>query len=191
MSYLWSFQSFDAERLVSLFADPQGAALARLLEVVESDVDDPQDVEAATSLARRFVAAGLSYEGLDRRESRAADDMVALIFSPEGFAEDLGVAYLSDEGMHPSDIEELIARNPLVAVLPALVRGRRAGQEESTQCEYCVLSPAEVASAIEEVGRAIDSPSPWSTEWAPTNARDFLLQPLIAAGDRWVYAQLG
>ena len=191
MSYLWSFQSFDAEKLVSLFSDPDGPAMSRLLDLVQSEISGFRDAEAATSVARAFVASGLSYDDLSERQARDADDLIVLIFSPEGFAEDLDVAYLSDEGFHPADVKELLARNPTAAVLPALVRGRRAGQDQPMECEYCFLSPGEVASVIDEVRAAIDAPAPWSEEWARANAEGNLLQPLASAGDRWVLGQLG
>ena len=108
MSYLWSFQSFDADRLTSLFADPDGPALAQLIDLIGSDLAGFDDAIEAASTARAFIASGLSYDSLNIQQSRDADEIVSLDLLAEGLADDLGVAYLSDDGIHPSDVEEVL-----------------------------------------------------------------------------------
>jgi hypothetical protein len=194
MSYLWSFQSFDAMKLSALFANERGPAADRLRTLVRSDSDEFgfDDPDEAAAVADALLASGFSYEGLDRRQARVADEVVALLFLPEGFAPELDVVNLSEEGVHHGDLRELIARNPDARMLQMLVRsGRRAGQDEPVQCEYCILDPTEVASLIDEVRTAIAQPIQWSDEWRKSNSEDFLLSPLLAAGDRWVFGSLG
>jgi len=128
MSYLWSFATFDANRLLALFADPSGAATARLVELTAWEGAGFDDPVHAADVAARFAGSGLSYEGLDARDARVADQLVMVMFSPEGFEPDLAVEYLSAEGVHPLEINELLARVPDARLLPVLILGRRAGQ---------------------------------------------------------------
>ena len=192
MSYLWTFHSFDAERLSALFADPLGQAVGRLRELVRSPEAGFRDPDTADLVVEALVASGLSYENLDQRQARVADEIIGLIFSPEGFAADLDMVSLSDEGVHHGELKELMQRNPQATLLTILVRsGRRAGQDQPVQCEYCILEPSEVSAMIDEVQTAIAQPVEWSDEWRLANTQEFLLAPLAAASSRWVYGHLG
>jgi len=192
VSYLWSFSTFNADRLVALFSDPGGEATARLVELTGWDGAGFDDAGFAASVAASFVASGLSYEGLDSRTTGVADAVVMLIFSPEGFERELEEEHLSDEGVHPLEIKELLSRAPDARVLPVLVSGRRAGQEEPSRCEYCILSPDEVAGLLDEIETALAADRPWPTEDGRKTVEAYLRPPLQVAHaeGRWVYAQL-
>lgn len=192
MSYLWSFHSFNADRLLTLFADPQGEPTARLLDLTRWDGAGFDDPENAATVASAFVGSGLSYEGLDAEATQVADQVVMLIFSPEGFENDLEVEHISPDGVHPSVIEELLGRTERARVLPMLVSGRRAGQDAPSGCEYCVLSPAEVSALLDEVDEGVSVPRPWLIEYASDVVEEDLRQPLRLASEtgRWVYCQL-
>jgi len=194
MSYLWSFKSFDASKLSALFGNERSPAADRLRTLVRSDSDESgfDDPDEAALVADALLASGFSYEGFDRRQARVADDVITLIFLSEGFSSELDVVNLSEDGIHHGDLRELVARNPDASMLQILVRsGRRAGQDEPVQCEYCILDPSEVARLIDEVRTAIAEPIEWSDEWRRSNSEDFLLSPLLAAGDLWLFGSLG
>src|SRR5262245_21251424 len=192
MSYLWSFSTFDAERLLNLFLEPAGPATARLVELCGWDGAGFADPSHAADVARRFAGNGLSYEGLDAADARVADGLVMLIFSHEGFERELGVEHLSDEGVHPLEINELLARVPDARLLPTLILGRRAGQDEASRCEYCVLAPDELGALIREINTGLADERPWPT----ANGRDALQRdlrtPLERALERgrWVYGKV-
>jgi hypothetical protein len=192
VSYLWSFQSFDADHLATLFADPREEPTARLLELVQGDGAGFDDPTLAAKVAAAFVGSGLSYEGLDARAARIADGVVMLIFSPEGYEDELEVEHISPDGVHPSLIKELLGRTERAEVLPLLVSGRRAGQEDPSDCEYCVLSPDEVATLLEEVEAGLSSQRPWSTDYGAEVVDECLREPMRGAEAvrRWVYCQL-
>jgi hypothetical protein len=192
VSYLWSFATFDADRLLSLFGDPAGAATARLVELSGLEATGFDDADRAADVARRFAGSGLSYEGLDAGDARVADKLLMLIFSPEGFARELGVEDLSDQGVHPLEINELLARAPDARLLPALILGRRAGQDEASRCEYCVLAPDELAALVREIDRGLADERPWPTAAGRATLQRDLRAPLERALEqgRWVYGRL-
>jgi hypothetical protein len=192
VSYLWSFVTFDADRLLGLFGDPAGAATARLVELTASDGAGFDDAAHAADVATRFAGSGLSYEGLDARDARVADGLVMLIFSPEGFERDLAVEYLSDEGVHPLEINELLARVPDARLLPALILGRRAGEDETSRCEYCVLAPDELGVLLQEIDSGLADDRPWPTAYGRATVQDHLRSPIERAVEQgsWVYAEL-
>jgi hypothetical protein len=192
MSYLWSFATFDADRLLALFADPAGAATARLVELTAWEGAGFDDPVHAADVAARFAGSGLSYEGLDARDARVADQLVMVMFSPEGFEPDLAVEYLSAEGVHPLEINELLARVPDARLLPVLILGRRAGQDETSRCEYCVLAPDELGALLREIDRGLADDRPWPTAYGRATVQDHLRQPIQRALEMgsWVYGQL-
>lgn len=192
MSYLWSFHAFDADRLVTLFADPRGEPTRRLLDLTRWDGAGFDDPAYAATIAADFVRSGLSYDGLDAGATRVADGVVMLIFSPEGFEEELQVEHISPDGVHPTVIKELLGRTQRARLLPTLVAGRRAGQEQSSDCEYCVLSPDEVTNLLEEIAEGMSAPGPWSTGYGAEVLDECLRQPMRQAqiNHRWVYCQL-
>jgi hypothetical protein len=192
VSYLWSFSTFDADRLLGLFADPAGAATARLVELIASDGAGFADTARAADVAMRFAGSGLSYEGLDAGDARVADDLVVLIFSPEGFERELGVEHLSDEGIHPLEINELLARVPDARILPTLILGRRAGQDEPGRCEYCVLAPDELGALVREIDSGLADDRPWPTAYGRASVERDLRLPIQRALEQgsWVYGQV-
>ena len=192
MSYLWSFATFDADRLLSLFGDPGGPATTRLIELCAREGAGFDDAAHAADVARRFAGNGLSYEGLEAADARVADALVMLIFSPEGFAQELAVEYLSDEGVHPLEINELLARVPDARLLPAVILGRRAGEDETSRCEYCVLAPDELGALLYEIDSGLADERPWPTALGRDALQRDLRAPLYRAHEqgRWVYGQL-
>ena len=192
MSYLWSFATFDADRLLALFGDPAGAATARLVELSRWEGAGFDDAANAADVALRFAGSGLSYQGLDARDARVADGLMMLIFSPEGFGRELGIEHLSDDGVHPLEINELLERVPNARLLPVLILGRRAGQDEPSRCEYCVLAPDELGALIGEIDSGLADDRPWPTaSGRATLERDLRgpIQRALAQG-RWLYGQL-
>jgi hypothetical protein len=192
LSYLWSFHSFDADRLATLFADPRDAPTTHVLELTQWEGAGFDDPEYAATIAAEFVGSGLSYEGLDARATRVADEVVMLIFSPEGFEEELQVEHISPDGLQPTHIKELLGRTERAHILPLLVAGRRAGQEQSSDCEYCVLSPDEVTTLLEEVDEGMSAQRPWSIDYGAELLDECLREPMrqAQASHRWVYCQL-
>ena len=192
MSYLWSFATFDADRLLALFRQPAGAGTARLVELSGWEGAGFDDATHAADVAMRFAGNGLSYEGLDADDACVADDLVMLIFSPEGFGGELGVAYLSDEGVHPLEINELLARVPDARLLPGLILGRRAGQDEPSRCKYCVLGPDELGTLLWEIDSGLADGRPWPTAKGRATVQRDLRSPIQRALElgSWVYGRL-
>lgn len=192
MSYLWWFSSFSPVAFKQLLAGEHPQELDAFVARVASSFDALEAAPEDAEIARKLLASGFSYEGFDRRTARTADEIVASAFSDDGLRDVLEIKPLSPDGVHPSVIEELIARTD-PSILPSLVTGRRFGEDGPAPCEYCILSPEEVALALDEIGRAVSVPVPWSTKYVPDLVRECLIEPLTIgmANGRWIFGALG
>ena len=192
MSYLWWFSSFSPVALERVLTDGDQGRLDDLVALASEEETRFADTLTQGTVARRLLSSGLSYEGFDEKQARIADDVVQLVFSPGGLWEELEMEGVSPDGVHPSVISELMARTE-TSVLPLLVKGRRAGQDEPVQCEYCILSPAEAAQAVDDAERAMAAPMAWSADYLPEEVAECLVGPLRAGSTdgRWIFASLG
>ena len=192
MSYLWSFASFEPEALARLLGGGHERELDAFVDLVGTGSDElgpPSDPE----VARAVLGSGFSYEGLDARSARTADDIVLAAFSEAGFWDVLAMEAESPDGLHPSIIDELLGRGGGGAMLPLLRTGRRCGEETPSHCEYIVLAPEEVTILLKEVRRAMAAPVLWSAPYVPEVVVECLIEPLQngVRDGRWVFGSLG
>lgn len=191
MSYAWWFASFEPEALARLLRGGHERELDAFVDFVGSGSNefDPLDPE----IARTLLESGFSYEGVDARSARMADDIVSAAFSEAGFWDLLAMRPESPDSLHPSVIDELLRRGGSSAMRPILRTGRRCGEETPSLCEYAVLAPEEVAILLKEVRRAMAAPVPWSAPYVPQVVVECLIQPLESGvrDGRWVFGSLG
>jgi hypothetical protein len=191
MSFAWWFASFEPDALARLLGGGHERELDAFVDFVGSGSDefDPLDPE----IARTLLESGFSYEALDARSARTADDIVIAAFSEDGFWDLLAMRPESPDSLHPSVIDELLGRAGGGAMLPLLRMGRRCGEETPSHCEYAVLAPEEVAILLKEVRRAMAAPVQWSAPYVPEVVVECLIQPLESGvrDGRWVFASLG
>ena len=180
MSYSWSFHSFSGEAFRSVFGRSSPEQVNEFLESAASDLGDltPEIAHASRSM----LLSGISYDGLSPGNSRAMDEVIRFAFSPEGLATELELEPISPDGIHPSVIAELVQRlNAPTPLLSYLLRGRRFGQTEPSDCEYCIFRPDEVLAVLEEVRSACADRGAWSVEYVPDLLQECLIEPFEAA----------
>lgn len=192
MSFAWWFASFEPDALARLLGGGHERELDAFVDLVGTGSDDfgpPSD----PAVARALLESGFSYEGIDARSVRAADDIVLAAFSESGFWDVLAMEAESPDGLHHGVIEELLGRTNGGAMLPLLRTGRRCGEETPSPCEYVVLAPEEVTILLKEVRRAMAAPAPWSAPYVPEVVVECLIEPLEngVRDGRWVFASLG
>ncbi|MCE9555666.1 MAG: hypothetical protein K8T91_20140 [Planctomycetes bacterium] len=185
MSHLWSFQSFAQPKLDALVGSGDAEAEKAVIEGVTWD--EWGDMVMIEGLARNLVRSGANYEGLTSKESKTLDEIIAMLFSPEGLEERLEVEYESPDGVHPAVIQELLNRSPdprELRMLPFLESGRRLGESAPSDCEYCIFSPTEVQTLHREVEQIMSLPSAWSEDYMPDLVKEWILDLLAAVRDK-------
>ena len=192
MSYAWWFASFEPEALARLLGGGHERELDAFVDLVGTGSDElgpPSDPE----VARVVLESGFSYEGLDARSARSADDIVLAALSESGFWDVLAMEAESPDGLHPGVIAELLGRADGGAMLPLLRSGRRCGEEAPSACGYVVLAPEEVTILLKEVRRSMAAPVSWSAPYVPQVVVECLIQPLESGvrEGRWVFGSLG
>ena len=197
MSYLWSFQSFDPAKSQHIFGGGDPCARDAVVRALTWDEDAFDDVDAVVFVAEWIVSHGITYAGLAGSMRELLDDLIPVIFSPEGLAQELDVRPESPDGVHPSVFEEIIARasgHPSLRMLPLFRRGRRHGETETTsRCEYVILTPDELSTLCEELEAVLGQTVAWSADGLPELIRECLLDvaAAISSRDRAAVALLG
>jgi len=168
MSYLWNFKSFSWPKFEAIVGSGDSSHEQLVVEAVTWD--DWGDMDVIERLARVLVRSGPSYDSLSSEEATDMDDLVSMLFGPEGLEEELEIEYESPDGLHPSVVKELLdrARDRVeVHYLPILNGGRRLGLTELTHCEYCLLRATEVSALRKEVEQVVALPVSWSESYVP------------------------
>ena len=180
MSYAWTFHSFSGEAFGNVFGRSSPRRVGEFQESVASHVGDGNPEVAHAS--RSMLMFGISYDGASPDTLRAMDEVIKFAFSPEGFEAELGVEHLSPDGIHPSVIAGLVRRlNAPAPLLSGLLRGRRFGQTEPADCEYCIFSSDEVAAVLQEIRAACAAVGSWSAEYVPELIQECLVEPFETA----------
>ncbi|HEV2705114.1 MAG TPA: hypothetical protein VGV59_04270 [Pyrinomonadaceae bacterium] len=180
MSYSWSFHSFSDEAFHNVFGRSSPEQVSEFLELAASDLGDLSAEIAHAS--RSMLMSGISYDGVSPQASRAMDEVLRFAFSPEGLEAQLEVKPLSPDGIHPAVIAELVRRlNAPTPLLAALLRGRRYGQAEPADCEYCIFRPDEVSAVLKEIRNACAASEVWSAEYMPDLLQECLIEPFEVA----------
>ncbi len=186
MSQSWHFYSLDASRLNDVIGSGDPAIEQLVIEAATWDTWEGQDTEALVRLAKQLVNQNAPYSDLDEKDSEILDELVELLFSPEGLAEELQVAPLSLDGLHPSVISELLDRaqsKAATSILEFLRAGRRLGQMSHSPCNYCLLSNKEVRDLAEEVRTIMQLPDAWTDDNLPNLVEECLLSVLQTSVD--------
>ena len=181
MSRLWWFCSFNPRRFAAYFDGSEPDAARQIIEAATWEDGVWEDPEAPERLAARITEAGIRYDELLESDASALDELIALLFSPEGLAEQWEVVAESPDGLHPSLIRELLLHNRDAVFLPILLEGRRYGADLPSPSAYCFLSSAECTQLIEEAKQALATGGPWSERWVPDVVAECLCAPLQAA----------
>ena len=179
MSYSWSFHSFSDEAFGNVFGRSSPQQFNEFQEFVSSLGNGNLEIIHAS---RSMLMSGISYDGASPDDSRAMDEVIKLAFSPEGFEAELEVEHLSPDGIHPSVIAELVGRlNAPTPLLSGLLRGKRFGQAEPADCEYCIFRSDEVSAVLNEVRNACAAGGYWSAEYLPELLQECLIEPFETA----------
>lgn len=185
MSYLWHFYSYSKPALDAVVGSKDAEIEQTVVEAVTWDDWDEGNTADMERLGRRLIESTAPYEGLPEADAKTLDEVIKMLFSPEGLEEQLEIEPESPDGVHESVIEELISRGgPAIkpALLPILQkRGRRYGQSTPTLCEYCLLDTTEVCMLQQEVTELRSSSMPWSDPAIAAVVDECLLAPLESA----------
>lgn len=180
MSHSWSFHSFSDEAFSNVFGRSSPQQASEFQEFVASGLGEGNP--EITRASRSMLMSGISYGGASPDASRAMDEVIKLAFSPEGFEAELEVEHLSPDGIHPSVIAELVRRlNAPTPLLSGLLRGKRFGQAEPADCEYCIFRSDEVSAVLHEIRSACAARGAWSAEYVPELLLECLIEPLETA----------
>lgn len=196
MSRLWWFYSFCPSRFDAYFGGGEPDALRQIEEAAAWDAGAWEDISVPRRLAARIAAQGITYAGLVPTEISALDEVVKLLFSPEGLWEPFQLAPESPDGLSPSLVQELLTTNRdkiKPTHLPWLVGGRRFGDVAASDSGYCLLSQGEVAHLLSEVRQALAAGGPWRQAALPDVVQECLVAPLESATrkDRPLFGRLG
>ena len=182
MSLLWHFSSYDHAKLGSLTE----SAIADALLWDDGAFDD---VSAVRRLAQHIAAAGISYSGLPPADAELLDELIPLLFSPEGLESELGVEPESEDGLAPSVVSEMIEHMPNAGFLPPLIRGRRHGSDSmDIDCNYVILAPANVTDLLAECSTVMESSPAWTQTYIPDVIRECLIATLTSIQAKGKYA---
>ncbi len=181
MSRLWSFYSYNPARFTSYFDGSVTDAASHVFEATAWEDGVWRDPAVPARLAAQVTIGGISYDELPPADATVLDQMLPMLFAPEGLAEQWEVVPESPDGLHPSVIRELLPRAGRAVLLPVLLGGRRIGAVEPSECGYCLLTPAECERLAAEAEQVLASGRPWSQEWVPDVVDECLIGPLRAA----------
>ena len=182
MSFLWHFSSYDHAKLGSLTE----SAIADSLLWDDGAFDDASAVQR---LAQHIASAGIAYSGLSAADAELLDELVPLLFSPEGLESELAVEPESDDGLAPTIVSEMIEHLPTATCLRWLIRGRRHGSgSTAVDCNYVILAPADVTNLLAECKSVMDSSPAWSQDYVPDVIRECLIDTLTSIQAKGKYA---
>ena len=172
MSFLWHFSSYDDSKLQSLDAPTVCDAL--LWD--EGAFDDATAVER---LATHIATNGISYDSLSDADRDLLDELVPLIFSPEGLESTLDCEPESDDGIHPFVIQEMLKHSGSAEILPWLIHGRRHDcSTPDVSCNYVLLNSSQVSQLLAECTSILNGNPSWSESYVPDVIRDCLTATL-------------
>jgi hypothetical protein len=193
MSRMWSFYSYNAARFVAYFDGSVRDAAREVTDAVTWDDGAWRDPSVPRRLAARITEGGIRYNGLPDSDAAALDQLLPMLFAPEGLAEQWEVTPESPDGFHPSVVLELAPRAAGTMLLPVLIGGRRFGSSDPSACGYCFLSLADCERLVLEAERALGADRPWSAGWVPDVVSECLIDPLRSAVSkgRPVFGSLG
>lgn len=184
MSRMWWFYSYSAERFANYFDGSVPDAASRLVDAATWDDGGWPEPSVPARLAARITVEGIRYDGLPISDAAGLDQLLPILFAPEGLAEKWEVVPESPDGLHPSVVAELLPRATEAALLPVLIGGRRFGVSEPSECEYCFLSPVECDLMAREAEQALSSGGQWSAAWVPGVVQECLVGPLRSAASK-------
>jgi hypothetical protein len=179
---MWWFYSYSARRFASYFDGSVPDAASDLVDAATwDDGGGWPEPSVPARLAALITAEGIRYEGMATTDAVALDQLLPMLFAPEGLAEKWEVVPESPDGLHPWVVTELLPRATGAALLPVLIGGRRFGVSEPSLCEYCFLSADECELIAREAEQALSSGGPWSAAWVPDVVQECLVGPLRSA----------
>ena len=182
MSFLWHFSSYDHAKLGSLTE----SAIADALLWDDGAFDNVSSVQR---LAQHIASAGISYSGLSATDAALLDELIPMMFSPEGLESELALEPESDDGLAPTIVSEMVEHLPTASCLRWLVRGRRHGSESfDVECNYVILSPTDVTDLLAECASVMDSSPDWSQDYVPDVIRECLIDTLTSIQAKGKYA---
>jgi hypothetical protein len=139
--------------------------------------------EVVERLTRALVRGGVDYARLHSDEKALLDEVLCMLFMPEGGLVDLlEIEPLSPEGLHPIFVQELVERSRRtrhLRKLPYLVTGRRFGDGKPDETSsYCHFSPQEAAELLDEVRAGMSVAVGWARPDSHLTLTDELVAPL-------------
>lgn len=182
MSLAWSFFSFSPDRFDAFFGGDLPDAENVIVQAVTWDDELWDDPMLPAHIARRLARQGIDYRDLTPVEASLLDDIVPILFRPEGMAADLEVEETGVEGLTPAGVRNLLDRaedKADLTWLPALLKGRRAGSEGGdARCLYVLLGPGDVETLRDEISALLERDGEWDAPEQGEIVREDLL-PLL------------
>jgi len=195
MSMMWGFYSYSQARFDAFFGGGEPNAAQQILDALasahgdddEEDEDDEdgdeEDDAPCTSAESLKWADRITRHGISREDVQGMDDVFQSLFSPDGLWEQLEMESESPDGLHPSVVAEMqqFADAESFSLLTVLDGGRRYGETDDADCDYCFLSVAECEQLLSGVRQILAKGGPWSDRWMPKVIEECLAGPLQAA----------
>lgn len=180
MSYLWHFYSFSKPALDRVIGSGTEDSKTLVVDAVTWD-EWHNDMSKVKEIAIGIVDRGVNYAALSEKDREILDEIIKLIFGPEGLWEHLEVEPESPEGIHWNTINELIQRaggEEKAKYLRLLKNGRRLDSSDYAG-NYVILSPEEVSALLEEAAQAYNAMQKWSNDEDKEIAKECLLNVLM------------
>jgi hypothetical protein len=184
MSQSWRFCSYSQPRLNAMLGGGEPNAADQLTEAVMWDAETWRDPSLLQRTAERIAHDGINYAGLSRQEAECLDQMLPIVFSPEGLSKQLEVEPESPDGLYPLVVQELlttIRHEGHASRLRVLLNGRRFGATDVSNCGYCFLSLHDCELLLAEVRHALSGRPRWSQRSFPEVVEESLVGPLQSA----------
>jgi hypothetical protein len=188
MSYLWHFASFNNESFNKIIGSGSADAEQLIIDAVTWD-EWHNDMSVVTQLAAHLVACGADYSELNEDNAEILDEIVKMLFSPEGLEEQFGLEYESPDGIHYTTIAELIERNGGEENSPCLKLLKKGRRLDGSKCigDYLILEPKEIQALLEEAQKAFNANINWSDEAHKTIAKECLIDVLNKIKEKGKY----
>jgi hypothetical protein len=179
MSYLWHFYSFSRAALDRIIGSGTEDSKTLVLDAVTWD-EWHNDMSNVKAIAIGIVDRGVNYAVFSDKDKEILDEIIKMIFYPEGLGEHLEVEPESSGGIHWNTINELIQRaggEEKAKYLRLLKNGRRL-DSSGYAGDYVILSPEEVSALLEEVTQAYNAIQKWSYDENKKIAKECLIDLL-------------
>jgi len=181
MSRLWHFYSYSQPTFDAYLGGGRTNAAEEIVAASTWDEDAWSELQSVHHLCSMIAQRGINYGELSPSEAARLDELLPVLFAPEGLEGQWGVAAESPDGLHPAVVRELVTRAGGASLLPILLGGRRYGVAKPSACGYCFLAPAECEQLTAEAERALASEGLWSGDWLPGVVSECLIVPLRSA----------